>query len=68
MNDIPSHWPWQAKLIASVLFIVIMAGIAWFAHKLAYEWLPKEVAMVLGFSMVAFAGGFVLGRRFPDRS
>lgn len=67
MNDLPSDWEWYWKLFAIVLFAAIMAGLAWFFRHLVYDWLPKEVAAILGFSFGAFAAGYLLGQRSMAR-
>ncbi len=63
MNDLPSDWEWQWKLFAIVLFVVIMAGLAWFFRHLVYDWLPPALVPYLAVAIMAFASGYLLGQR-----
>lgn len=51
------------RIVAIVAFVAIMAGVALLARQLAYEWLPREIAAMLGAALIAFFGGYLLGSR-----
>jgi hypothetical protein len=63
MNDLPSNWEWPWKLLAVVLFIIVMAGGYWFFHKLAYDWIPESLIGYVAIALVCSAAGYLLGQR-----
>lgn len=55
MRLLDRHWPWQ--LLAIVLFAIAMWIVVWVGQKFVYEWLPREIAAMLGALIVGFLGG-----------
>lgn len=53
-------WP---KILALAIFAISMAGVLWFANNLAYNWLPREIAAMLGTFLFGCGVGFLVGQR-----
>jgi hypothetical protein len=63
MDDPPSNWEWPWKLLAVVLFVIVMAAVYWFANNLFREWLPTQAVLIITPAFMAFAAGYLLGQR-----
>lgn len=58
---------WQWKLMAWAIFLSMMAVVWWFFYNLAYVWLPREIAALLGFLILGLGVGFVIGEKSARR-
>ncbi len=56
-----SEIEWYWKALTWVVFLCMMAVVWWFFYQLAYVWLPREAAAMLGALMLGLGLGFVLG-------
>lgn len=58
-----SRFGWQRAVLAIALLIVVMIGVTWLAHKIAYEWIPPSVIGYVAVAMICLAAGWLWGDR-----
>lgn len=58
-----SGLPWRYRILAIGLFLALLAGVRWFTHELAYDWIPKPLIGYAAVGLLCLAIGVLIGER-----